>query len=371
MKILITGMNKNQCTENFYLRQQLCVVPSHYSLIRCLRDMGHTVEQRLVKIGEDLKEYDEVIVFLASPRQALQLAFYNGLWAISRRPNCIIAFDDWQVEDIYKGIAYCKEVKYMLKEFTIEQNQMTDPECSRERLLPHLDTLMNVIDIIGAKRNRLLLSLFAGGDPSLLVDHAKDRVFAYNPNPYHRNRVPGDRGDIPFTEMSFLEQQSVLSAVEDTVDPTKKEFKFNFASLVQGKTAKWLKKQKIDKWQVEFFGSRKDGQRRLGEGEMCKVYAEQWGCLMPGYPHAGSGWWRARPLQVADAGSILIGEPKEMMLYYGDKQLASLTAGQVESMSLKELIDTAQAQREALYRIHPLNKEVQQAELNAILNATS
>ena len=43
MKILVTGMNKNQVTENFYLKQQLRVVPSHYSLLRCLRDMGHTV----------------------------------------------------------------------------------------------------------------------------------------------------------------------------------------------------------------------------------------------------------------------------------------------------------------------------------------
>ena len=58
MKILVTGMNKNQVTENFYLRQQLKVVPSHYSLLRCLRDMGHEVEQRIVKVGEDLSEYD-------------------------------------------------------------------------------------------------------------------------------------------------------------------------------------------------------------------------------------------------------------------------------------------------------------------------
>ena len=46
-KILITGMNKNQCTEDFYLRQQLQVVPSHYSLLRCLRDMNYEVEQRV------------------------------------------------------------------------------------------------------------------------------------------------------------------------------------------------------------------------------------------------------------------------------------------------------------------------------------
>jgi hypothetical protein len=371
MKILITGMNKNQVTENFYLRQQLCVVPSHYSLIRCLRDMGHTVEQRLVKIGEDLGDYDEVIVFLASPRQALQLAFYNGLWAISRRPNCILAFDDWQVEDIYKGIASCTDEESLLKEFTINQNKMTDPECSLELLKPHVDSLLSAVGLIAQKKNRLLLSLFAGGDPSLLIDYPKDRIFAYNPNPYHRNRVPGDRGDIPLSEMSFMEQQTVPSEAEDTIDPAKKERKFNFASLVQGKTAKWLKKQKVSKWEIEFFGSRKDGQRRLGESEMCLVYAQQWGCLMPGYAHAGSGWWRARPLQLADAGSILIGEPKEMELYYGKGNSVSyLTAGQVESMHLKELTDAAHAQRVAFYLRHPLVKDVQQMELNRVFKAS-
>ena len=66
---------------------------------------------------------------------------------------------------------------------------------------------------------------------------------------------------------------------------------FNFASLVQSSTKRWLKNQKISSWTLEFFGSRSDKeQRRLTESEMCKVFAEQWACLMPGYPHSGSGW---------------------------------------------------------------------------------
>lgn len=369
MKILCTGMNKSQVTENFYLRQQLSIVPSQYSLIRCLRDMGHTVDQRLVNIGEDLKEYDEVIVFLASPRQALQLAFFNGLWAIHAKKNCILAFDDWQVDDIFKGITSCKDKESLLKEFTINQNKMTDPKCSYELLEPHTNALLESVQRIARKENRLLLSLFAGGDPSLLIDYPKELVFAYNPNPYHRNRKPGDRGDLPYDELTTLEQISILSEKEDTVPPARKQSVFNFASLVQGKTAKWLKKQKITRWEIEFFGSRKDGQRRLTEGEMCKVYAEQWACLMPGYPHAGSGWWRARPQQVADAGSILIGEPKEMMLYYDNKALAELTAGEVENMTINQLTDVAAEQRRRFYRIHPLNKDVQKDELNRILNA--
>ena len=88
---------------------------------------------------------------------------------------------------------------------------------------------------------------------------------------------------------------------------------------------------------------------------------------MPGYFHAGSGWWRARPCQTADAGSILIGEPKEMILYYKDAQLANLRAIDLVCKSDRELEEIANAQREALYRNHPLDKAVQQAELSEVL----
>jgi len=369
MKILITGMNKNQVTENFYLRQQLKVVPSHYSLLRCLRDMGHTVEQRLVKIGENLSEYDKVICFLASPRQALQLAFYNGLWAIHNTPKdrLVLAFDDWQTEDIFKGIASCTTAENLLKEFTIGQNKGTDPDISLDVLKPHTDVLLETINYIGKKEAPVLLSVFAGGDLTKLIEYPADKLFGYNPNPYHRNRVPGDLGDIEFEDLDFMQQQTASTADDDFVSPENKIRCFNFASLVQGKTAKWLKKQSINKWNIEFFGSRKEKQRRLGEGDMCKVYAEQWGCLMPGYIHAGSGWWRARPLQVADAGSIIIGDLDEMSILYNDNQLASLKAGDIEDLSTQELIDVATAQREALYTTHPLDKTVQQKELGAIL----
>jgi hypothetical protein len=102
---------------------------------------------------------------------------------------------------------------------------------------------------------------------------------------------------------------------------------------------------------------------------MMNVYASQWGILMPGYFHAGSGWWRARPLQIADVESILIGEPKEMMLYYRDESLANIRASDIATLSDSKLTEIAIAQREAIYRNHPLNKEVTRQELNAVLNA--
>jgi hypothetical protein len=248
MKILITGMNKNQCVENFYLQQQLNVVPSHYSLIRCLRDMGHTVEQRLVKVGEDLSEYDKVICFLASPSQNIQLTYYNGLWAIYNTPKnrLILAYDDWQTKGIYSHI--CKSKDELLKDFTIRQSSLFDKTISKEMLKPFVDQLTEAIDIISKKNLPVLLSVFANGDMSKLIEYPTELIFGYNPNPYHRNRVPGDRGDLPLEELSFMETQVINSAKDDFVSNEDRLKCFNFASLVQSATSKWLKKQNISKW---------------------------------------------------------------------------------------------------------------------------
>jgi len=139
--------------------------------------------------------------------------------------------------------------------------------------------------------------------------------------------------------------------------------------LVQDKTKKWLKAQQVEKtgWELKLYGSRKDGQDRVTEDEMVNIYAQQWGILMPGYFHAGSGWWRARPCQTADAGSILIGEPKEMMVVYKNKDAASIKASELPNMSDKHLEDFAAFQKECLYKAHPLDKAVQQAELSEVL----
>ncbi len=338
MKILITGMNKNQCTFDFYLKQQLKVVPSHYSLVRALRDMGHEVDQRAVIIGEDLNEYDEVITFIHNPSGFAGFV-YNALWAIHKRPNCILAFDDWQTDSIYNGLLQLQDPKKLFRKYVKDTHTFIPDDIEKYEQI-FIDTL----DHIAQKKNRMLISAFAGGDPTLLIDYNRDLIFTYNPNPYHLNR-------------------------QTSIKIKQKEKVFNFAGLVQGKTKKWLKNQKVEQtdWPLELYGSRKDGQDRVTEDVMVDIYATQWGILMPGYFHAGSGWWRARPLQVADAGSILIGDPKEMLIYYGDEQLANLTAHEVAQMSDSSLQEIANAQRDALYSLHPLDKEVEKEELSKCL----
>ena len=333
MKILVTGMNKNQCTENFYLQQQLQVIPSHPSLLACLRDMGHTVEQRPVLVGEDLSSYDRVIVYLHNPT-AFSGYVYGALWAITSHYNVVTAYDDWQIDSIYGGLVRLLKDGNIFNDYLFNQHSNLPDDI---RTYDH--TLLKAVEEIRDKKHPLLISAFAGGNTSLLYDHPD--IITYNPNPYHIHRV----GSTVFDKIKC----------------------FNFASLVQGKTAKWLKKQNIKEWNIKYYGSRKDGQDRLTEAAMCNVYASHWGCLMPGYFHAGSGWWRARPTQVADVGSILIGDPAEMMVLYGDKQLAHLTAHDLEICSIERLHEIAAAQHDALYKLHPLDKDVQQTELRKIL----
>ena len=383
-KILITGFNKNQCTRKFYLRQQLKVVPSHYSLWNCLTDMGYEVDQREVELGEDLSGYDEVIVFIAGPRQLVATTVYKGLWAISQRPDCILAFDDWQVPDLFKGVQKCSTEKELFADFILNVNKV-----DRAEVHGYAKQFLQAVDVITGKKNRMLISAFRTehcGDPEafgphLLFDeiqYPRDRLFVYNPNPYHRNRRPGDLAHEGAEDPTWVNPQNAT-----LWSPPVKERRFNFASLVQSKTQKWLKKQGytgnpkddeagfINGWPVDLYGSKAESQKRLTEDQMCAVFQRDWGCLMPGYEHAGSGWWRARPLQAADAGCILIGDQKELAVYYGtDFPLLGLTARDLTVASEQELEEIALAQAKALYEYHPLDANVQKTELKTVLEAT-
>lgn len=360
-KILITGMNKAQCTKDFFLNQVLKVVPSHYALIRCLEDMGYEVEQRPVVLGEDLSKYEEVVIYMHSP-QAFCQNLYTGTYAAYARPDAILAFDDWQVDQIYAGIkGFCENLREdgdaAFREYLVE---LQDQKYPIDELKKYRQQYEIGCTVMLNKANRLLISAFAGGDLSLLkLGWLEGKVYQFNPNPYHYNRTPAN---------DFLSGTTTLFG--GFVSPEEKKRQWNFASLVQKKTKKWLDKQNAS-WPVNFYGARLNGEdnnQRLTEDQMCAVFAEQWGCLMPGYFHSGSGWWRARPLQVADAGSILVCEDKEGAVY--GEAYVGVRASDVEQMDLTQLIKLANDQHDSLYDNHPLDKSVTQVEIRMILEAS-
>ena len=361
-KILITGLNKAQITKDYFTGQQLKIVPSHYSLIRGLEDMGYEVEQRYVALGEEKQDYEQVIIYLHSPASFCQ-NLYQGLYALSIYPDAILAFDDWQVDQIYNNLSKFAEDlvnkpdDYCFRQFLLDQQFV---KYDLETYKNYKQVYIDAVNIIMNNNNKFLISAFAGGDISQLGIKS-NRIFTFNPNPYHFNRTP---------ENDFLSGENSLFDSAEPIKPEYKKLEWNFASLMQNKTKKWLKQQNIN-WPVNMYGQMKGEEKneRLTEDKMCRVYHEQWGCLMPGYFHEKSGWWRARPLQVADAGSILVGNSSELEIFYKDKELSSHKASDIEAMDLQQLINTARRQREALYDNHPLDKRVMQNELERIFNA--
>lgn len=376
MKILITGFNKNQCTRQFYLGQQLKVVPSHYSLYNCLTDMGHTVEQRRVELGEDLSSYDEVIVFIAAPRQLVTTCLYNGLYAISQKPNCILAVDDWQADDLYKGVQKCLTTDDLICEFVLNVNKQT-----KEGIAPYIKHFIAALRVIEKKENRMLVSSFstahlnnmAYGGHTLFskTNYPASRIFTYNPNPYHRNRCLADIGHDGSENPDFKGQPITNVIVQ-------KEKRINFASLVQSRTKKWLKNQGFDSeaeegkildWPIDLYGSKAESQKRLTEDAMVAVIARDWVTLFPEYEHSGSGWWRAKPLQCAMNNSILIGGGKKELevLYGADYPFFNLDSKNVQKFSDADLQQIANIQRDRLMKLHPLDKKVQRDELSRVL----
>lgn len=360
-RILVTGMNKTHVVRDFYRQQQLQVVLATYSLVRCLEDMGYDVDHRHVEIGEDISYYDDVIAFVHSPGGFCPY-LWEGLYAIAARPDCIVSFDDWQFDQIMGSLSQYRQDllrndEHAFRDYLFETHRNG---VVREDVVARRSDYISAIDCVFAKRNRLLVSAFVGGDPSMIVDGWDlSRVYVYNPNPYHLRRRPENHFGVEGIG-AFIEPE--------TFPPEKKARVWNFSSLKQEKTARWLKAQGEVTWPIEFFGTRKLRQRRLTEPEMCRVYAEQWGCLMPGYYHSGSGWWRTRVLQVADAGSILVCDDAEAAVF--GEAYVGVRVPDVESMDTGQLDELARRQRECLYDNHPLDKSVQREQLRAVLDAS-
>lgn len=382
MKILITGFNRNQCVRKFYLRQQLSVLSSVYSLYNCLTDMGHEVIQKEIELGEDLSEYDKVFVYAAGPRQRVGINVYKGLYAISERPDAIIAYDDWQVNDIFNGLEKCKDDSELFAQFVLDNNGIE--ESILEKYKPNIKK--GVLQLL-KRENPVLICAYNSDHlnddsygPHTLFDgnYSKDLVFGYNPNPYNRNRKNGDFGNEGPEDPDFDSENHVPEEIEEFV----KRRQFNFASLLQGRTLSWIKKIGINRkdledpekecflngWPVIGYGKR-GNQKRLKEAEICKVFNTDWVCLMPAYKFKKSGWWRIRVLQVADGKSILFGDPDELKIYYGqDFEYLNVTALELTNMTDDELTKIANSQHDALYKLHPLCKETQKKEIQKVLN---
>jgi len=322
--------------------------------------MDFKIEQRHVVPGEDISKYDHVIVYLHSPQGFCQRIF-DGLWALSQRPDAILAFDDWQVKDIYNGVVGYGKSLQERPESAYRGHILDQYHTVKDvaQVKKYHQAYVDACEMVGEKKNKVLYCAFAGGDLSKILDYPQELVYSFNPNPYHLNRGWQNNYGIESGGLEdFFDEPAYPSA-------DKKEKAWIFSSLVQTKTRKWLNKLDLE-WDTRIYGAQRGAFKteRLTEDKMVQAYETTWGNLMPAYDHKGSGWWRTRVLQCAEALSITVCDPEEGKVY-GEEFV--LTPAEVEAMDTDQLWKKANAQRENFLDIHPLNKDVTKQEIMEVL----
>jgi hypothetical protein len=322
MKILITGQTTLDCVEGHYLNQQLRVIPGVVALVSGLRELGHEVEQRIVKWGDDLDQYDRIITFLG-PTDTFCAGYTDGaLWTLTRE-DTLCAISDWQTDRVFldplKKEAKWKEV------FAGQLNGATDREKIDEL---HDQWLCG---------RRILLTAFEGGDLDLVFSKASKKMaatericegyslFGYDPNPLLPLRRPKTTFDAKIRQWIV-------------------------AGLSEANRKSW-KKLKPTLPVVE-VGKRGQGGIRMPEDEIVDYFAKSWYHWLPGYSHAGSGWWRARFQQLSDGLVISVcADPKEAEIFGPSWVIADPLS--LEEMSDKELHELAVQQRKEFVERHP------------------
>jgi hypothetical protein len=314
MKILISGVNPVQCGH----RPRLDYVSAVLAIQSGLQLVGHQVELRPVTLGEDLKSYDRVIVFLASMRGFVCVQTLGALWAIYAAANkCTISFDDWQVREAIHGIkAFAAE-----REKIIEKNPFGYKQI--EKVAEYKDKLWIALEwLIGQRWNfPVLIPAYEGGDVKLL-SIPESKIFTFNPSILFKGKY---------------------GWVEESVLPAKIR-EWTLAALHDHRN--WLKKQNLT-WPVKQYGHRKQGQERLPESQIYQKYVQTVGALSPAYKICGSGWWRARYGFAADALCVIAGAPTEMAMV--DQDAYSVLPTGVESMTGEDLRALAMFQRLVYY----------------------
>lgn len=358
MNILITGPKKLSIVRDFYKNQQLKVVPAITSFINACEALGHHVTQRSVNIGETLKEYDKVIVIVGGIADHIYKWFPQMLWALHVRRDAIVCCDDWQID---------RYLNFGMKNKTVEQMQeklfgkfcksvykTTCPE-----YVKYENEMMEAM-ISGVNGRYVIYPMFPGGDIKLMPFTPGTIKMEWYPEPFSVLRHPQfDKG----TKITKSEHHVLAGITQPTKDSWMKKNKCNWPIEVYGS----MKKDGLDEEVAMKNGNVIVNRGRVTEPEIVNRFALSWSNILPGYKHAGSGWWRARPLQSILAKSILICNDNREAKVYGES-FCDLTPSKIESMSGKERVDLIKAQKADFLKNNPMSKELVLDQVKDILS---
>ena len=350
MKVLFAGYTSQQVGGRIMLGY--ASLPEMY--MQVLTDAGHECVMKKLTPGEDISEYDAMIVGQAPLHSLGAYYLYPTLEAITRARESKVALlfslDDWQLSNLMSGVR------------TLNKN--TDRLFKGQR---------------GQKGN---------DDPATLV-YKKDRAWAVQPDirpriesvvramedrPWPPTIVPrfnwGNaeliKEKVPTRELIELDMSPYCTDYS-TVIPSDSE---RSAQWVLGTLAlyeKWVDKLDLS-WHVAMYGGpvRKSPYPRVPESELLDVYAHSWGTMAAPYPHAGSGWYRHRYVHAMRTRCVMLVDEKD-----GEHIGPSWTVkpSEIEGMNQRQLRELADAQYVEQGKLMSTKEEVQTKLLEAIQRA--
>ena len=327
MKVLVTGFTAKGIGSG---KNVLEIATAANCLPRALRECGIEVDHKAVTPGDDLSEYDKVIVFAFAPNSLPSSYLYGGLYTLLKRQDAYIALDDWQTKDIKQGCGtFAREGHWRLWKRVSKAGNSVGKKFFHEAQ-PYKKEMEDLITQLAFEKwpYKVLAPVYKGGDVSQLgID--SEQIIPWDPTPVTDSYKAGSKYN-----------QSLFSNINN-VPFDYKEKEWIMASLIQKQN--WFKRQEF-KWPVTCYGNPNLEQRRLTEPDLYNEYLRVRGILIPPHYHTleGSGWWRVRYGMIADAGCIAYGEVEETKLF-GESYKVPLS--DIEKMNNNELDDLADSQK--------------------------
>lgn len=321
MKVLVSGMTGQQAGKiplTGYMTLASCVV-------RLMRDLGHEVDFRLISVGEDLSEYDLMILGIMSPFSVAAKNIYTVLSALDRywsteQIPVIVLVDDWTGYQIDQN---SRSARRLITRLTRESIFDRRPGYQWATSPEGMGAMIRVMEhVTETGWPPAIFPAFAWGDHSVFrsILMAED-YYPLDPTCY----TPV----YPF----------------ETVPPEERKREWVLAAI---STSDWTE-EFTSTWPLRLIGggmTKRDASSVMMETEVVQEYARNWGVLSSPYKKLlRSGWWRNRFVYAAMTRAILYCDPEEAP-QLGEPYLQSFEG--IEKMTTAQLGELAESQATTL-----------------------
>lgn len=332
MKILITGMTASQV-----LSQRRTIKYTTYVEVykRLLEKLNHTVTVRVVTPGEDLREFDRVIVGL-TPVNALNAKhMFGALWTLhllrSGKVRGACHLHDWNVRAIFSSArAISKDFDKRLYQNAVLLRDHKEKVRDTPRLRRVIEDVIETISYgFCTVKVYVITPLLDGGDHSLLLQGTtmnKHQLW-------------------PIDVLGSCGWNRWAHEVKGW-KPVKRRRAWIHAALPLDKG--FAQRIRASSWGLELYGPASPDRRKIPEDQLIQQYWEVEGLIAMPYYHAGSGWCRARFVHAAALGTVIVCDKREGAVI-GPSYTLSMK--EIEILNSKQLRELAAAQARELKKV--------------------